>query len=105
MQADTGQDEFTIKPNGTIIDEPQLRDMIKPDTICCWESMLAGQLRWNEAGVGKHAAELAELPLERLRLCAAQLPPGQVSSCSSLVSWPSCATICMSCKLGIDKAA
>jgi hypothetical protein len=48
--------------------------VITPDAWCAYESMVAGEQRVAEAGL-VHAAELAQVPPDRLRLAFEQLPP------------------------------
>lgn len=77
VQPEGGTEEFVLQPDSQLPQEGELRRLATPDAWCGWESMAAAELRLQEAGLERHA-DLAELPLERLRLCAAQLPPGQV---------------------------
>ena len=77
VQPEGGAEEFVVRPEGQIPQEGELRRLMTPEAWCCWEAMAAADARLREAGLERHA-ELGELPLERLRLCAAQLPPSQV---------------------------
>lgn len=83
-KAESGNhEEFVLK--GDIALETDLRKLITPDHVCGWEAMVAGEWRLSEAGLEKHGADLADLPLERLRMCAAMLPPGEVASHAGLL--------------------
>ncbi|KAK9809275.1 hypothetical protein WJX73_000079 [Symbiochloris irregularis] len=74
QKAEAGDyEEVVLK--GEIALETDLRKLITPDHVCGWESMVLGETRLHEAGLDKHGAELADLPQDRLRMCASLLPP------------------------------
>lgn len=78
LQGDSTGDLYALRSGSHIPADGDLRKLLTPDMWCAHESMAAGQARLKETGL-KHAAQLAQVHPDYLRLAYEQLPPSRVT--------------------------
>ena len=86
-QGDSTGDLYALRSGSHIPADGDLRKLLTPDVWCAHESMAAGQARLKETGL-KHAAQLAQVHPDYLRLAYEQLPPSRVTD--SHTTTPAC---------------